>query len=94
MTRNHVFMYSWYSEISTETEKLVALTLTTFFGPNIQELSKFECLEFQGVNIDVWIRPRLKPEFCFKADKQLVFFFQTKYLIGNFWNYFHNVYKL
>ena len=42
-----------YSAISTETEKLVALTLTTFFGPNIQELSKFECLEFQGVNIDV-----------------------------------------
>ena len=38
---------------TTETEKLVALTLTTFFGPNIQELSKFECLEFQGVNIDV-----------------------------------------
>ena len=36
-----------------KTEKLVALTLTTFFGPNIQELSKFECLEFQGVNIDV-----------------------------------------
>ena len=36
-----------------KTEKLVDLTLTTFFGPNIQELSKFECLEFQGVNIDV-----------------------------------------
>ena len=36
-----------------KTEKLVALTLTTFFGPNIQELSKFKCLEFQGVNIDV-----------------------------------------
>ena len=47
MTRNQVFIYSWYSAISTETKKLVALTLTTFFGPNYRNSN--------ASNFRVWI---------------------------------------